>query len=109
MIATRPPAGRTAIFIREEGCRPISVSMRPDAGIRLAPDKREIVPAQLAGPAMVGKLGREPPVGRVGLGHHHYAACVLVEPVHDPRPRDPANARQALAAMRDQRIDKVPL
>ena len=42
----------------------------------------------------------------VGLGRHHDAGGLLVEPVDDTRPLDAANARQAVAAMEDQRIDQ---
>ena len=42
----------------------------------------------------------------IGFGRHHNAACVLVEPVHNARALFPANARQAVAAMRQQRINQ---
>ena len=45
-------------------------------------------------------------MGAVVLGHHHQAGGVLVEPVHDARPLDAADAGQAVAAMGDQRIDQ---
>ena len=45
-------------------------------------------------------------MGLVGLGHDHQAGGVLVEPVHDARPLDPADAGQARAAMGDQRVDQ---
>ena len=43
---------------------------------------------------------------RVGLGDDQQAARVLVEAVHDARPRHAADAREARAAMGDQRVDE---
>ena len=40
------------------------------------------------------------------LGDHQEAARVLVEPVHDARPPHAADARQAVAAMGDERVDE---
>ncbi len=48
-------------------------------------------------------------MGGVGLGHHHQAGGVLVEPVHDAGPLDAADAGQAVAAMGDQRVDQRAL
>jgi hypothetical protein len=45
-------------------------------------------------------------VGVVVLGDHHQARGVLVEPVHDARPIDPADPGQARAAMGDQGVDQ---
>ena len=42
----------------------------------------------------------------VGLGDDQQPGRVLVEPVDDARPPDPADARQARAAMADQRVDE---
>ena len=55
---------------------------------------------------LIGELGAEPAMGDVGLGDHHQAGGVLVEPVHDAGPFDAADAGQAVAAMGDQRIDQ---
>ena len=45
---------------------------------------------------------------RVGLGGDHDAAGVLVQPVDDPRPRHPADAREAGAAVVDKGVDQGP-
>ncbi len=55
---------------------------------------------------VVGELRRQRLVRGVGLGHHHQPGGVLVEPVHDARPLDAADAGQAGAAVGDQRIDQ---
>ena len=55
---------------------------------------------------MVGELRGEAAVGAVGLGDDHQPARVLVEAVDDARPRDAADAGQAVAAMGDQRVDQ---
>jgi hypothetical protein len=71
-----------------------------------APDKREIGAFQIAGAAMIGKLGAEVAMGEVVLGHDHDAAGFLVETVHDARTFDTADTGQRIAAMVDQRIDQ---
>ncbi len=55
---------------------------------------------------MIGELRRQRSMSPVGLGHHQEAGRFLVEPVHDAGPPHPADARQARAAMGDQRIDQ---
>ena len=45
-------------------------------------------------------------MGAVGLGDDHDAGRVLVEAVDDAGPLDAADARQAVAAMVDQRVDQ---
>ena len=55
---------------------------------------------------MIGELRGERPMGMIVLGHHHQPRGVLVEPVDDAGRRLAADAGQALAAMRDQRIDE---
>ena len=55
---------------------------------------------------MVGELRREAAMGAVGLCHDEEPARVLVEPVHDPRPLNAADAGEALAAMGDERVDQ---
>ena len=45
-------------------------------------------------------------MGAVVLGDDQQAAGVLVEPVDDARPLHAADARQAVAAMGDQRVDQ---
>jgi hypothetical protein len=71
------------------------------------PDEGEIAPLErLASLAMVGELRRQRLVGAVVLRHHHHAGGVLVEPVHDAGAALAADARKAIAAMGDQRIDQ---
>ena len=89
--------------------RRMTADRRIDGAVRAgrgAPYEREIAALELAGPAMVGELLGERAMGPVGLGHHHQPARVLVEAMHDARPRHAADAREALAAMGDQRVDE---
>ncbi len=53
-----------------------------------------------------GEQGREARVGLVALGRDHDAGGVLVQPVHDARPRHPADARQRSGAMEQQGVDQ---
>ena len=82
--------------------RGVDGALRP---ARRAPNQSEIAAFERAF-GLVGELGGERAVGGVGLGHHHQAAGVLVEPVHDARPLDAADAGEAVAAMGDQRVDQ---
>jgi len=52
------------------------------------------------------KLFRQRLVRLIGFRHHHQPAGILVETVHNAGPPHAANARQAVAAMGDQRVDK---
>src|SRR5215218_3925691 len=65
---------------------------------RHPPDQGEIRPLQRTGPAVVRKLRGEAPVGSVVLGRHEEPRRILIEPVHDPRPTDASDPREALAA-----------
>jgi hypothetical protein len=73
-------------------------------GIRHAPDKRIVFAKQRPRPAVIGELRGEPPMRRVVLGDDQEPRRVLVEPVDDARPLDPADARQAVPAMRQKGI-----
>ena len=55
---------------------------------------------------MVGELGGERLVRPIGLGHHHQARRVLVEPVHDAGPLDAADAGERTLAMVQERVDE---
>src|SRR5205814_9611849 len=55
------------------------------------------------------EIARQRAVGGLGLGDDEEPARVLVETMHDPRPAHPADAGEALAAMRQQRIDQRAL
>ena len=48
---------------------------------------------------VVGKLSRQPFMRRVALGDHQQAGRVLVDPVDDAGPRDPADAGKLAAAL----------
>ncbi len=52
---------------------------------------------------------RQPLMRAVSLCRHHDAGCVLVQPVNDAGAHHPANAGQAVAAMRQQSIDQRPV
>ena len=73
-----------------------------------APDEGKVAALQWA-LGFVGELRRQCTVRLIGLGHHHQPAGVLVEAVHDAGPLDAADAGQAVAAMRDQRVDQRAL
>src|SRR6187551_2100706 len=79
-----------------------------DGAFRLsgcAPDDCDIAAPERAF-AFLGKLLRQCAVRLVGLRYNHEAGRVLVQAVNNSWPLDPANARQAIAAMRNQRIDQ---
>jgi hypothetical protein len=69
-----------------------------------APDEGPIAAPHRAGAAVVGELRDQRLVRPVVLRHHHQPGGVLVEPVHDARPPDAADAGKACAAMGDQRV-----
>ena len=52
------------------------------------------------------KLGGQPVMGAVGFRHDQQPRGVLVDAVHDAGALFPANARQRIAAMRQQRVDQ---
>src|SRR5690349_988989 len=68
---------------------------------RRTPSKGKVAALKTTIFTLAGELRRQRLVGMVVLGHHHQATGVLVEPVHDARPLDAADAGQAVAAMRD--------
>src|ERR1700722_18079472 len=76
------------------------------ARFEAAPNDRQIFSLKRAGAAMVGEEIRQALMGRVGLGYDQSPGGALVQPVHDSWPLDSADARQARAAMADQRIDQ---
>ncbi len=78
--------------------------MAPCRRSRHAPDQRQIGALQRPGPAVIGELFSEAPVGAVVLGHDEETAGVLVEPMHDAWPLDAADAGEAVPAMGDQRV-----
>lgn len=55
-----------------------------------------------------GEKPSEAPVGLIVFGHHHDAGGILVQPVHDARSGDTANAREAATAVMQQGVDKSP-
>src|SRR5690606_23883902 len=66
----------------------------------------EISALKIAGAAMIRELGGKIAMGTVGLGGDEKARSVLVEPVDDARPLDPANARQRALAMMEEGVDQ---
>ena len=70
-----------------------------------APDECEIAAPEWAF-AFFGELLRQCVVRRIGFRHDHEAGRVLVEAVNNAGSLDPADARQAVAAMGNQRIDQ---
>lgn len=79
---------------------------RAGRALRYAPYESEIIAGQGHAAAVIGKDRREPPVRRIALGNDEQARCILVEPMDDARPLDPADAREAGAAMGDEPIDQ---
>src|SRR4029453_980803 len=71
-----------------------------------APGEGEIAAFERTGAAMVGELEGEPKGRAVALGDPREAAGILVEGMYDAGPLDAADARQAGAAMGDQRVDQ---
>src|ERR1700722_3843877 len=71
-----------------------------------APNERQIFAFERAGAAVVGEEVGEALMRGVGFGDDEEPGRVLVEPVHDTGPLDPADARQARSAMADQRVDQ---
>ncbi len=79
---------------------------QPRTRLGFTPDKGEILPAELAFTAVIGKLRGQPLMSGVGFRHDHDTAGILIQTVNDAGTFDAANARQAVPAMSDQRVDK---
>ena len=77
-------------------------SISPVERIGQAPDQREIGAVQVAR----GEGGGQRRVRELGLGDHHDAGGVLVQPMHDAGPALAADAGELLAAMRQQGVDQ---
>src|SRR5262245_42670964 len=73
--------------------------------VRCAPHKSKIAASERS-LSLFGELLCESAVCLVGLGNHHQAGGVLVEPVDNTRTLDTPDPRQAGAAVGDQRIDQ---
>jgi hypothetical protein len=71
-----------------------------------APGEREIGALERARAPVVGELRAQRRVRLVGLGDDQQAARVLVEAVDDAGPAHAADAREAVAAMGDERVDQ---
>ena len=95
----------TAILVRLALLR-ASAHRSPARPVQRAPDERQIAALQPAVGAVGGELPSEPRVRLVRLGHHQQTGRVLVEPVHDTRPLDAADAGEARPAMGDEGIDQ---
>jgi hypothetical protein len=78
-------------------CRPrIPADRRGDFArghIEAAPNERQIFALERAGAAMVGEEFSQAPMRRVRLGDDQKPRCILVEPVHNSGPLDPADPR----------------
>ncbi len=55
---------------------------------------------------MIGELRGQRGVGAIGLGDDHQAGRVLVEAVDDARPAHAADTGEAVATVRDERVDQ---
>ncbi len=75
-------------------------------GLRLAPHQRLVGAPQRPRATVIGKLVSQVSVRKVVLGDHHHAAGVLVQPVHDSRTTNAADARQRRPAMVKQTVDQ---
>ena len=71
-----------------------------------APDQRPVAALEPAVGAMGGELLGQRLMRGIRLGHHQQAGGILVEAMHDARPLHAADAGQAVAAVRQQRIDE---
>ena len=58
---------------------------------------------------MIGELAGESLVRGGAFGDHEQAGGVLVDPVDDPRPRNPADTRQLTGTVMQQRVDQRPV
>src|SRR5580692_622762 len=112
-VFLKPPVGRgvpTALPAHDRHFLPmarITADRRDDLSrtrVEAPPSKRQIFPLKRAGAAMVGKELGQTPMRRVRLGDDEKSRRVLVEPVHDPGPLDPADTRQARSAMSDEGV-----
>ena len=74
--------------------------------VRQVPDEGHVAAPHRAGAAVIGELRGQRLMRAVVLRRHHQPGGVLVEPVHDARPPDAADAGKAGAAVGDQRIDQ---
>src|SRR5262252_4521388 len=102
----RPAAGAHRHLVADAGMtadRLVDGAARP---LRRAPHERQVAAPQRPAAAVIGELAAERAMGAVGLGHHHEAAGVLVEAMHDARALDAADAGEAFAAVGDERIDQ---
>src|ERR1700722_8700637 len=97
-----PPMGRgvpTALRAHDGHFLPItriSAHRRCDlscAHFEAAPNERPIFSLERAGAAMVGEEFGQAPMGGVCLRDHKESRRILVEPVHDSGPLDPADPR----------------
>ena len=79
---------------------------RPFRARQLAPHEREIAAEQPAVAAVAFELLCQPLVRGIVFRNDQQARRVFVEAVHDTRPLDPPDTGQAIAAMRDQRVDQ---
>src|SRR5262249_36574349 len=72
--------------------------------LRRAPYDGGVAATQCLAAAPFGELATERAMGALGLRHHHEAAGVLVESMHDAGALDAADPDEARAAMGDERV-----
>src|SRR5580704_2961784 len=114
-VFLKPPMGRgvpTALPAHDRHFLPMA-RITADRGcdlsctrIEAAPGERKIFSLERAGAAMIGEEFGQAPMRGVGLGDDQKPRRILVEPVHDSGPLDPADSRQARSAMADQSVDQ---
>ncbi len=73
---------------------------------RHAPRNTDIGPQHPPVSAMRGKLLRQSTMRTIILCDHQYARSLFVQPVNNPRTANTADPRQALPAMRNQRVNQ---
>src|SRR5262249_20091106 len=99
------PVGADGLFVARVR---MPAEGRVDRAFRLAgraPDESKIAAPERTF-ALFGDLPGQRGVCLVGLRHNHEAGRVLVEAMNNSRPLAPADTRQAIAAMSNQRIDQ---
>src|SRR5262249_17200550 len=95
-------AGTHRHFLAQARVTADRLSVGPGGTPRRSPNEGEIPAARRLAGAVVGELAAERAGGALGFGHHHEAAGILIEPMHDARALDAADPGEAGAAMGDQ-------
>src|SRR6202050_4883456 len=81
----------------------------PMGPLRRTPDEGQVAALEwLAAAPVIGELRGKSTMGAIVLGDDHQTGRVLIEPVNDARPPLSADAREAIPAMGNKRIDQRP-